>query len=68
MGFEKVVLEKVEKIVKADNLAGFHCGTLSVICTEAEAKRIAKKLSKDLMTKIQINRDGSYGYLFDFVA
>ena len=35
---------------------------------EAEAKKIAKKLSKDLMTKVQISRDGSYGYLFDFVA
>jgi hypothetical protein len=68
MGFEKVVLEKVEKIVKRDDAAGFFCGTLSVICTAAEANRIARKLSKDLDTKIQISPDGSYGYLFDFVA
>ena len=68
MGFETVVLDKVAKIVKSDNLASFFCGTLSVVCTAAEANRIAKKLSKDLGTKIQISRDGSYGYLFDFVA
>ena len=68
MGFETVVLDKVAKIVKADNLAEFYCGTLSVVCTAAEANRIAKKLSKELDTKIQINPDGSYGYLFDFVA
>ena len=68
MGFETVVLDKVAKIVKSDNLASFFCGTLSVVCTAAEANRIAKKLSKDLGTKIQISRDGSYGYLFVFVA
>ena len=68
MAFEKVVLDKVAKIVKQDNLAEFFCGTLSVICTESEAKKIAKKLTKDLKTKVQVSRDGSYGYLFDFVA
>lgn len=68
MGFETVVLEKVAKVVKADNMAEFFCGTLSVVCTETEAKRIAQKLTKELNTKIQISPDGSYGYLFDFVA
>ena len=68
MAFEKTVLDKVAKIVKADNLAEFYCGTVSVVCTAAEANRIAKKLSKELDTKIQISPDGSYGYLFDFVA
>jgi|LakMenE01Jun11ns_1017448.scaffolds.fasta_scaffold8178190_1 hypothetical protein len=68
MGFETVVLDKVATVLKSDNLAGFYCGTLSVVCTAAEANRIAKKLSKELDTKIQISPDGSYGYLFDFVA
>jgi hypothetical protein len=68
MGFEKIVLEKVAEIVKRDNAAEFFCGTLSVICTSAEANKIAKKISNDLGTKIQISPDGSYGYLFDFVA
>jgi hypothetical protein len=68
MGFEKVVLEKVAKIVKADNRAGFFYGTLSVICDEAEAKKILRKLNKDYNNKVQCSPDGSYGYNFDFVA
>lgn len=68
MGFEKVVLEKVEKIVKCDNAAGFFSGTLSVICDEVDAKKILRKLNKDYDNKVQMSRDGSYGYLFDFVA
>lgn len=68
MGFEKVVLDKVAEVVKADNLASFFCGTLSVICNERDALKIANKLTKELDTKIQVNKDGSYGYLFDFVA
>lgn len=68
MSFEKVVLQKVEKIVKSDNAAGFFCGTLSVICDEADAKKILRKLNKDYKNKVQMSPDGSYGYVFDFVA
>jgi hypothetical protein len=68
MGFETVVLQKVAQVVKADHRASFFCGSLSVICTRAEANRIAKKLTKELNTKIQISPDASYGYVFDFVA
>ena len=69
MAFEKAVLDKVEKILKTDNLACFFYGTLSVACNEAEARKIFHKLSKDYgVGKVQISRDGSYGYLFDFVA
>jgi hypothetical protein len=68
MGFEKVVLEKVATIVKEDNLASFFCGTLSVICNERDALKIVNKLTTELDTKVQISKDGSYGYLFDFVA
>ena len=69
MGFEKVVLDKVEKILKTDNLACFVYGSLSVVCTEAEARKIFHKLSKDYgVGKVQISKDGSYGYIFDFVA
>jgi hypothetical protein len=67
MGFEKVILEKVEKIVKRDNAAGFFCGSLSVICDEAEARKIYHKLTNDRY-KVQVSPDGSYGYIFDFVA
>ena len=69
MGFEKVVLDKVSKVLKQDNAASFFCGSLSVICTEAEARKVFHRLSKDYgVGKVQISPDGSYGYIFDFVA
>jgi hypothetical protein len=68
MAFEKIVLEKVAKIVKRDNAAGFFCGSLSVICDESDAKKILRKLNKDYGNKVEMSEDGSYGYIFDFVA
>jgi hypothetical protein len=68
MSFEKVVLDKVAKVLKSDNQASFFCGTLSVICSANEARAILTKLNKDYNNKVQCNRDGSYGYNFDFVA
>jgi hypothetical protein len=71
MGFETVVLEKVAKIVKRDNAAGFFCGSLSVICDQSDAKKILRKLNKDYDNKVEMSPDGpdgSYGYIFDFVA
>ena len=68
MSFEKIVLDKVEAILGTDNLACFVYGSLSVICTEAEARKIYHKLSKDYNNKVQVSPDGSYGYIFDFVA
>ena len=68
MGFEKQVLDVVAKVVDNDRMASFFCGTLSVVCTAAEANRIARKLAKELDTRVEISADGSYGYLFDFVA
>lgn len=69
MGFETVVLEKVAEVLKSDNAASFFCGSLSLICTEAQARKVFHKLSKDYgVGKVQISRDGSYGYIIDFVA
>jgi hypothetical protein len=68
MAFEKVVLDKVEKILGTDNLACFVYGTLSVVCNKTEANKILCKLNKDYNNKVQMSKDGSYGYLFDFVA
>ena len=67
MGFEKVILDKVATVLKSDNQASFFCGSLSVICNENEARKIYHKLTKD-QYKVQISPDGSYGYIFDFVA
>lgn len=69
MGFETVVLDKVAEVLKSDNAASFFCGSLSLICTEAEARKVFHKLSKDYgVGKVQISRDGSYGFIIDFVA
>lgn len=68
MGFEKVVLDKVAKVLKDEHAASFFCGSLSVICNAAEAKKVLRKLRKDYDNKVQMSPDGSYGYIFDFVA
>jgi hypothetical protein len=68
MAFEKIVLQKVAKIVKRDNAADFFCGSLSVICDQSDAKKILRKLNKDYDNKVEMSSDGSYGYIFDFVA
>ncbi len=67
MGFGKVILDKVAKVLKDEHAASFFCGSLSVICTEAEARKIYHRLTKD-QYKVQVSPDGSYGYIFDFVA
>ena len=68
MGFEKIVLEKVAEIVKRDNAAEFFCGSLSVICNQREARKVLTVLNRDFDNKVEMNPDGSYGYIFDFVA
>lgn len=69
MGFETVVLDKVAKIVKQDNLAEFFSGTLFVVCNEKEARSIFHKLTKDYGSgKIEISRITPHEYSFDFVA
>lgn len=68
MGFETVVLEKVAEVLKQDNAAEFFCGSLSVICNEREARKVLRKLNQDYNNKVQMSADGSYGYIFDFVA
>ena len=47
MAFEKIVLDKVAKLLKDDNRALFICGTLFVECSEVEARKLFRKLSKD---------------------
>jgi hypothetical protein len=68
MSFEKEVLAKVATVLKDDNAASFFCGSLSVICTENEARKIFHKLAKDYKNKVQVSKDGSYGYIYDFIA
>jgi hypothetical protein len=68
MGFEKVVLDKVAKVLKDEHAASFFCGSLSVICNEREAYKVLTILNRDFDNKVEMSPDGSYGYIFDFVA
>jgi hypothetical protein len=68
MGFEKTVLDKVAEVLKQQGQAEFFCGSLSVICTAQQARQIATRLTKDFGAKVEMSRDASYGYIFDFVA
>jgi hypothetical protein len=68
MGFEKVVLDKVAKVLKDEHAASFFCGSLSVICNEREAHKVLTILNRDFDNKVEMSPDGSYGYIFDFVA
>lgn len=68
MSFEKEVLAKVATVLKGENAASFFCGSLSVICDENQARKIFHKLAKDYKNKVQVSKDGSYGYIYDFTA
>ena len=48
MGFEAVVLDKVAKVLKSQDQASFFCGSLSVICDEAEARKNLSQVGKRL--------------------
>ena len=66
MGFEKVVLDKVEDVLKSDNFAYFAYGTLAVECSAKNAAKIETVLSKELECGIIVSKAGDE-FLFDFV-
>jgi uncharacterized lipoprotein YehR (DUF1307 family) len=68
MSFEKVVLQKVAKVLKQERQAHFMYGTLFVECTEEQARKVFHKLSKDYgLGKVQITKTPEE-FAFDFVA
>lgn len=67
MGFEKVVLDKVEKVLKTDNRAYFAYGTLAVECSAKEAAKIETVLSKIVNCGIIVSSAGDE-FMFDFTA
>jgi hypothetical protein len=66
MGFEKVVLAEVAKVMKSDRKAAFTCGTLFVECSVKEAVKIETALLKILGCGIILSRVGEES-TFDFV-
>ncbi len=67
MGFEKVVLDKVEKVLKTDNRAYFAYGTLAVECSAKEAAKIETALTEVVNCGIIVSSAGDE-FLFDFTA
>ncbi len=67
MGFEKVVLDKVEDVLGTDNLAYFAYGTLAVECSAKEAAKIETALAEVVNCGIIVSSAGDE-FLFDFTA
>ena len=68
MGFEKVVLDKVARVIKQDRQAYFCNGTLFVVASESDARRVFSMLFKDYNGRVQVGvaRHGEFAY--DFTA
>ncbi len=67
MGFEKVVLDKVAKVLKEEGKAYFAYGSLFVECSVKEAVKIETALLKDVVNcGIIMSRAGNES-AFDFV-
>ena len=67
MGFEKIVLDKVAKVLKQDRQAYFVNGTLFVLASEPEARQVFSKLFRDYYGKVEVSLVG-HEYAMDFVA
>ena len=67
MGFEKIVLAKVAKVLKQDRQAYFVNGTLFVLASESDARQVFSKLFKDYNGNVEVSLVG-HEYAFDFVA
>ena len=67
MGFEKVVLDKVAKVLKQHRQAYFAYGTLFVQAEEREARRVFSMLCKDYNFKVKPSKVGDE-FAYDFTA
>jgi hypothetical protein len=68
MGFEKVVLDKVERVLGESRKACFYNGTLFVECNETDAHgvlRVLKDYSGD--DRVVMNGPVDNEYIYDFV-
>lgn len=66
MGFEKVVLAEVSKVMGSEKTAAFFQGTLFVDCTVSEAVKLETALLKIVNCGIILSRVGNESS-FDFV-
>ena len=67
MGFEKIVLDKVAKVLEQDRQAYFVNGTLFVLASEPDARRVFSKLFRDYYDMVEVSLVGGE-FAFDWVA
>jgi len=67
MAFEKIVLDKVAKVLGQDRQAYFENGTLFVRAAESDARRVFSVLFKDYNGRVQPSRVGDE-FAYDFTA
>jgi len=68
MAFEKIVLDKVARVIKQDRQAYFCNGTLFVIASEPEARRVFSMLFKEYDGRVQVSVAMHGEYAYDFTA
>ena len=68
MGFEKIVLDKVARVIKQDRQAYFCNGTLFVVASEPDARRVFSMLFKDYNGRVQPSRVSDTEFAYDFTA
>ena len=68
MAFEKTVLDKVAKVLEQDRQAYFVNGTLFVVASEPEARRVFSMLYKDYHGRVQVSVAMHGEFAYDFTA
>jgi hypothetical protein len=68
IAFEKIVLDKVAKVLKQDRQAYFQNGTLFVRAKEADARKVFSMLCRDYNWKVQPSKVGDDEFAYDFVS
>ena len=67
MGFEKVVLDKVAKVLEQDRQAYFANGTLFLMTPESDARRVFSMLCREYNWKVRVSKVGDE-FAYDFTA
>jgi hypothetical protein len=66
MGFEKVVLDKVQEVLGTDTMAEFFNGTLFLNAEEKDARRVFSMLCKEYDFKVLPSKVGDQ-FAYDFI-
>jgi len=68
MAFEKIVLDKVAKVLEQDRQAYFCNGTLFVYARESDARRVFSMLCKEYNWKVRPSKVSDEEFAYDFIA